>query len=63
MPNKTFIINTVYVNGEAAYVSVSGEDAHAFSEAEKAKGNKTEFKSYATNTAFLTTNSDYIDNQ
>ena len=42
---NTFTVNTIYVNGEAAYVSLSAEDAHEFSEAQKAKGNTTVFKS------------------
>ena len=27
---NTFTVNTIYVNGEAAYVSLSAEDAHEF---------------------------------
>jgi hypothetical protein len=60
---NTFTVNTIYVNGEAAYVSLSAEAAHEFSEAQKAKGNTTVFKSYVTNQAFMTANSYYIDNQ
>jgi len=60
---KTYIVNTIYVNGEAVYVSLSSQDAHEFSKAENAKGNKTEHKAYATNTSFMSANSDYIDYQ
>jgi len=59
----TFIVNTVYVNDEATYVSMSINEAYAYSESEKAKGNKTEIKSYATNKQFMESNSDYIDYQ
>jgi len=57
----TFIVNTVYVNDEAAYVSISFNEALAYYKAEKAKGNKTEIKAYATNKQFMESNSDYID--
>jgi len=60
---ETYVVNTVYVNGEAAYVSLSFNTAMTYYHAEKAKGNKVEIKAYATNSAFMTANSDYIDYQ
>jgi len=63
MSYKTYVVNTIYVNEEAAFVSLSAEEAHEFAVAEKNKGNKVKFKSYATNSQFMTANSDYIDYQ
>ena len=59
----TYEVNHIYVNGSLAYVSLSGEGAHAFSVAEKAKGNETVFKSYVTTQSFTEAVSDSIDNQ
>jgi|ETNmetMinimDraft_21_1059911.scaffolds.fasta_scaffold149672_2 hypothetical protein len=63
MAYKTYIVNTIFVNGKVAFVSLDAEEAHNFSVAEKAKGNKTEFKAYATNKEFMKMNSDYIDDE